>query len=430
MSTKETNLIDLYSLKFKAVLSALRQEPLALWFLCLFFFFEYVRPQSLYPAIDVLPWAQLCLLVTMITAIMDKSVVWVSHPMNKLFVLLGLVMIISGFSSYYPGTSWDSMNIMVGWIIAYFLMITIVNSETRLILFILAYLLFNLKMAQHGGIGWAQRGFSFASYGLIGSPGWFRNSGEYAIQMLIYGSLAIAFVVSLKSYWGAIKKWVLFSAAILGYLAVMGASSRGSQLALAAIAIWFVLRYRNGVKGLIVLLVSFFLLLSLLPEEQLERFESMGEDNTSVQRLVYWEIGIEAAKEHPVLGIGYRNWMPYMSTLYPGGVGPLEKIEVSHSIYVEPAAELGFTGLALFLGMIVYAFITNSRTRKLTSNGKSPLLYHLSYGLDAGLIGFLVAGAFVTVFYYPFFWIQIAMIVTVHSVAKKVRDSSPLDDHT
>lgn len=389
----------------------------------LILFFEYVRPQSLYPAIDVLPWAQLCLLFTIITAIMNKSVVWVSHPMNKLFVLFGLVVVASGVSSYYPSVSWDSMNIMLGWAIVYFLMITIVNSEQRLILLILAYLLFNLKMAQHGGIGWAQRGFSFASYGLIGSPGWFRNSGEYAIQMLIYASLATAFVVSLKSYWGAVKKWILFIAASFGFLAVMGASSRGSQLALAAIAIWFVLRYRNGVKGLAMLLVSFFLLFSLLPEEQMERFKVMGEDSDSVQRLAYWEIGVEAAKEHPVLGIGYRNWMPYMSTLYPEGVGPYEKIQVSHSIYVEAAAELGFIGFLLFLIMIGYAFFTNSCTRKLTANRENPLLYNLSYGLDAGLIGFLVAGAFVTVLYYPFFWIQISMIVALNLVAKKEKSA-------
>ena len=129
---------------------------------------------------------------------------------------------------------------------------------------------------------------------------------------------------------------------------------------------------------------------------------------------------LETAKEHHVLGIGYKNWMPYMLTLYPEGVGPLNKIEVSHSIYVESVAEMGLTGFLLFLAMIFYAFWVNLRTRKLTSNGKNPLLYNLSYGLDAGLIGFLVAGAFVTVLYYPFFWMQIAMIVTVNCVAKKV----------
>ncbi len=423
-SSKKTDLVDLYSLKIKAIWSSSRQESVALWCLCLFFFFEYVRPQSLYPVIDILPWAQVCLILTFLAAFFNKSIGWVSHPLNKLFVLFGLVVFISGVNSYYPMYSWEYKSIILGWFVIYFLTITIVNSEKCLILFMLAYLLFSLKMAQHGALGWAQRGFSFESYGLIGAPGWFRNSGEYAIQMLIYGSLAISFVVSLGSYWGRVKKGVLFTSAAMGYFAVMGASSRGSQLALAAIIVWLTLKHKSGFKALIILLISFSLLWALLPDEQWKRFESMGDDNTSVQRLLYWGLGFEAAKDHPAFGIGYKNWMPYMTSLYPEGIGPLGKVEVSHSIYVEAAAELGFTGFFIFLMMVFCAFVANSRTRKLTSNGRNPLLYNLSYGLDAGLIGFLVAGAFVTVLFYPFFWVQIAMIVSLHSVAKRVYSGS------
>ena len=51
-----------------------------------------------------------------------------------------------------------------------------------------------------------------------------------------------------------------------------------------------------------------------------------------------------------------------------------------------------------------------------------PVLYALSYGLDAGLIGYLVAGSFVTDLYYPYFWIQILMIVALNNVTKKQFD--------
>ncbi|MDX2441152.1 MAG: hypothetical protein QNK40_11460, partial [Desulfobacterales bacterium] len=36
---------------------------------------------------------------------------------------------------------------------------------------------------------------------------------------------------------------------------------------------------------------------------------------------------------------------------------------------------------------------------------------------DMGLVGYLAAGFFVTVLYYPFFWVQIAMIVALHNVS-------------
>ena len=62
------------------------------------------------------------------------------------------------------------------------------------------------------------------------------------------------------------------------------------------------------------------------------------------------------------------------------------------------------------------------------------LFFNLSLGLDAGLIGYLVAGTFVSVFYYPFFWIQIAMIVMLNSVTKNkldawVKNNNSLERH-
>ncbi|VAW80325.1 hypothetical protein MNBD_GAMMA12-2379, partial [hydrothermal vent metagenome] len=162
-----------------------------------------------------------------------------------------------------------------------------------------------------------------------------------------------------------------------------------------------------------------------LPEEQLDRFNEMGEDNSSLQRFAYWVAGVEAIKEHPLLGIGYHNWMPYMTYMYPDGLGPGKTIQVSHNIYIETTSELGVTGLLMFLLLIIYAFINNARTRKMATELKNKLFFNLSYGLDAGLIGYLVAGTFVTVTYYPFFWIQIAMIVMLNSVTKKQWMSLP-----
>ena len=88
---------------------------------------------------------------------------------------------------------------MLTWVLVYFLTISIVNTEKRMIIFLLFYFLFNFKMSQHGTISWASRGFSFAGWGLVGSPGWFRNSGEFAIQMIIFGSLAIASSIHSKN---------------------------------------------------------------------------------------------------------------------------------------------------------------------------------------------------------------------------------------
>ena len=410
---------DMYALKIGALWKGARQEHISFWMLCMYMLFEYMRPQVMFPQLNILPWGMLSLLLTIITIFLNKSVKWVENPINKLLIAFMLVLVISSIFSFNIDASLYRKEIMITWFLVYFLIINIINTEKLLIMFIAFYLLLSLKMAQFGTIMWIQRGFSFTARGLNGAPGWFENSGEYAIQMLIYGSLAIAFVVSLSSRWSIYKKVILYSAALMGYMSVMGASSRGSQIALAVIFIWFVMKQKNGFKGLIVLALVSSVLYHFLPEEQKERFSNTGSDNSSLQRLAYIEIGLESIKEHPILGIGYNNWMPYMLNKHPRGVGPYEAIQAPHNIYIQCTTELGFVGFIIFLLLIYHAFKNNVRTRKMALEMDNRLFFNLSYGLDAGLIGFLIAGTFVTVLYYPFFWIQITMIVALNTVTTK-----------
>jgi len=421
---KAVELTDMYALKIGVLWAALKEEHLSLWMLCFYFFFEYVRPQNLYPALDIIPWAQLFLLATIVAAFFDRSVRWTSNIENKFFILFVAVAVLSGIFAFMPERSLKFWDVLGGWIIVYFLVINIVNTEKRLLLFLLAYSLFNFNMAQHGTVTWVMRGFSFAGFGLIGSPGYFRNSGEYAIQMLIFGSLAISIVVSLKSYWGRYKKWIFYLCAATGYMAVMGASSRGSQIALAAIGMWFLLKQEGGFKGLMFLLVVVIVLYYILPDKQMVRFQEMGEDEESVQRLTYWTHGLkEVIPNNPVLGVGYLNWLPYLNFTVPEGMGPMQRNQDPHNIFIQAAAELGLVGFFVFLFLILFAFINNSQTRALARKFDNKLYFNLSYGLDAGLIGYLVAGNFVSVLYYPFFWVQISMIVMLNNVTKSMCDS-------
>lgn len=415
----EISIEQLYQLNPGDLWRALKAEHISLWMLCFYFFFEYVRLQTQYRSLEILPWAQIFLILTVLMAFMDKSVVWVKNTMNVYMVVLTIIIVLSGVFAFYPKASLEGWKVFGGWFLIYFSMVNIVNTEKRLLLFFLAYCLFNLKMAQHGAIAWTARGFSFTGYGLVGAPGWFRNSGEFAIQMLIYGPLALSIVIALKDYWGKYKKILLFACAIAGFMSVMGASSRGAQIALLAIGCWWLIQMRLGLKALLLASLVGVIAFMLLPEAQLNRFSEMGEDNNSLQRLAYWKYAIdEVIPRFPVLGVGYFNWIPYVSFMVPDGMGPYQTVEVSHNIFIEAASELGLVGLVCYVSMIIYAFIMNRRTRKMANELDNKLHYMMAYGLDAGMVGYLVAGQFVTVFYYPFSWIQFAMIATLYSVTR------------
>jgi len=61
--------------------------------ICCYLFFEYTRPQSIFPAIDFLPWAQLFLLGAMAGAVVDRSVKWVSSPINFIIIIFAVVFL-------------------------------------------------------------------------------------------------------------------------------------------------------------------------------------------------------------------------------------------------------------------------------------------------------------------------------------------------
>jgi O-antigen ligase len=94
---------------------------------------------------------------------------------------------------------------------------------------------------------------------------------------------------------------------------------------------------------------------------------------------------------------------------------------LSHNIFIEAASELGLTGFAAFLALIGCTVALNYRTRRIVRKypRKGYFLSEMANGLDGALIGFLVSGFFVTVLYYPFFWINFAMTVALNNAAMR-----------
>src|SRR5690606_24743667 len=118
------------------------------------------------------------------------------------------------------------------WMIIYFLIINIVNTRKRFFIFIFIFFLASFKLSFSLARVWAFRGFSFTSWGLMGPPGFFQNSGELAIQMAVFWPLALATAISLKPYVVTWKRWALFAMPITAGMVILGSSSRGGQLAL------------------------------------------------------------------------------------------------------------------------------------------------------------------------------------------------------
>ncbi len=418
------NIQDFYAVKVGVLWKAFKAERPVFWWLCVYFFLEYIRPASLYPVIDFLPWTQLSLLFALIAAVTDKEIKWVKSKVSILFVLFYLFVILSSVFAFQPSLSWEKIDVVVNWVIVYFLFICVVNTEKRFFIFFLGFLIINFKMSQHGFFTFASRGFSYTNWGVIGAPGWFHDSGDFGISMLVFSAAAISFTLALRKYWGRYKKIFFYFMIMTGLVTIIATSSRGAQLGMVAMGIWVLLKSRLGIKAVLGIVIISSLLYVLLPERMFDEYKSAGDDGTSQDRLAHWDFGIDVAIDNPLLGIGYENWLVYCNFMNPSGLGYKDTCRLPHNTYVSAGAEIGLIGLLLYMLIIFFIFRTNLRTRVNAKKIKNDYILYIAHGLDAGLVGYAVATIFFTNLFYPVFWFQLAMTVALYNISSD-RNTAP-----
>ena len=407
----------LYAIQIRKIISTIREEGWAFIFICAYLFFEYVRPQSIYPVIDVIPWVPTVLLLSFGALFFSGELKSQPNRLNKLIVCYALVVLLSSAFSQYPAVSFSKWRAFFDWFLIYFFIVLIVNNEKRFFIFLLSFLIYSFKMSQHGFLSWLKRGFAFTDWGVTGAPGWFHNSGEAGIQMCIYVPLAIAFIFAVYRYLSKPKLFFFLLMPFTGIGTAIASSSRGALvgLALAGIRPLFT-RPRVFFISAVALSAVAAITISSIPDEFKQRFEQAGTDKTSLHRIERWRGVVDSMQEYPVLGVGFEAWSEYYPRHYQV---EFEGTPLVHNVFLQCSTELGYVGLSIFILMILACFANTGKVRKLSREKDDQFLAIMSYGFDAALLGFLGSGFFVTVLYYPYFWIHCALTTCLYTAAQK-----------
>jgi len=126
----------LYSLNIKCIMQVIREEGWAFKLICLYLFFEYVRPQSIYSVIDVIPWVFIILFLTAVVLLLSGELKAQPNILNKLMVCYALIVTLSiAVTSQYPAISFLNWRVFFNWFFIYFLIVLIVNNEKRFFIF-------------------------------------------------------------------------------------------------------------------------------------------------------------------------------------------------------------------------------------------------------------------------------------------------------
>lgn len=389
-----------------------RQSP-AFWALQFYVFLEYYRPQQIYEQLSFFPWSIVTLVIACGLFLSEGRQRGRLLPTDWMLAAFTIVVLASSVAAVDSSLAFKNLDRYILWVPLYVLVSRLATTEERVLLLIAGWLLWNAKMTLSGAVSWLMCGLCYRGWGIVGTPGPFNESSDFAIEMVIVFSIGSWLTYGLWPRLSWIRRALLAAIPAAALLCVMGANTRGSLLGLAVALLTMVVSSERRWKMLGVGVVAALAVAVLLPEQSLSRFDTAGQDDTSLQRLTYWRRGVELANENPVLGIGYGNWLPVYKDRYS------ERGHLQHNILVQALSETGYTGLFTFLSLVLAAFIVNARTRKVlrAQQERARLLRALTRGYDAALMGFLTAGMFLTVLFYPFFWVTLSFIAATHLAA-------------
>jgi O-antigen ligase len=414
----------LYTLNPKVLWAQFRKEHFAFWMMCAYMTLQYLDPLRIYQGLAWLPLDKVVLILALMTFPMDPRRRRVQDSANVLITLFLLVILLSCAVAIYPSISWGRWFDFVEWYIIYFLIINIVTTSERYFIFLAIFLVANFKMSFFGARTWAMRGFGFASWGLMGPPGYFQNSSDFSGEMLMFAPIAFELALYVRPYVRRLTYWFLMLGAVTGAMSVLGASSRGSQLALVFQGGWIAIQRKLKLKIVLALAIVAVLGYALLPAAEKARFSSVGTDKTSIQRLDYWREGVKMIERHPFLGVGYFNFAPVYAS-HAGnklwhGTTHGTVAQLPHNIFIQVGTDTGLTGLTIFLALIGCNLKRTKDIRRACKENPGAPGYApaVARGLMLTTWGFVIAGQFNTVSYYPFLWINLALTVSLASIVK------------
>ena len=261
-------------------------------------------------------------------------------------------------------------------------------------------------------LAWVLAG-SLCFYGVKGGLFTLATGGTYRVWgpegSYIEGNneiaLALVMIIPILQFLrlNADSKWVkrgLLASMLLCAVAAMGSQSRGALLAIAAMGT--VLWWRSDKKavGFVSLLVVAVALLSFFPEtwwNRMETIQTYDQDDSAMQRINAWHMAFNIAKGN-LFGAGFMVSKPDVCALY----SPIPTdCRAAHSIYFMVLGEHGFIGLALFLLLWLFVWLSAGRLR--IQGRKMPetmWLSHLGAMCQVSLAGYAVGGAFLSLSYY------------------------------
>jgi putative inorganic carbon (hco3(-)) transporter len=263
------------------------------------------------------------------------------------------------------------------------------------------------------------------NYRVWGPPGSFiEDNNEFALSLVMTIPLLRFLQMQLKNFWG---RWAMTGTMVLCAAAALGSYSRGSFIAIGAMAAFLWWRGKNKLGMALVLVVAAIPLLIFMPDAWVERMSSIGnyeEDRSSLGRISAWWNAWNIALRYPT-GVGFNPARPELFAQfspYP------DYVHAAHSIYFQVMGNHGFIGLFIFLALWIATWQSAAwlRARK-NLRPETKWCADLAAMCQVSLVGYAVGGTFLSLSYFDLpYNIMVLVVITRIWVEKKSWETEPV----
>ncbi len=386
------------------------------WWLLLALFFEYARPASYLKPLGLIPLNSMIPLALLVVSMFATGL----RPWNRIFadkyakwpfIFLGFIMISALWATVFTYTN-TIFQRSLGYVFLLIMIARICTTRQRVrgVFFILIVAhLFLLAMNPDVVLDPKQRHY-------ITGASFLGDGNDYSMSVCILLGFAVEMAFAQTAKWKKILYWSLMG---LLMLAIVGTQSRGATLGMAAVFGYMWWRSPRKAIGVIVIVLGALSVLLYAPDVYFERMSTLSapsQDSSAEGRLHAWRAGTKMALNN-VLGVGAGNF-PNNFPKYRSVDAPARWM-TAHSMYFLVLGELGFLGLLLLLKLVFGNFRSNVRLRKrlLQQDAKRFAADVRSLDLfNAGVVGLAVAGAFLSVTYYPHIFVLAGLGIALRRV--------------
>jgi len=376
--------------------------------------FEYARPSSFVPQLHAVPLNSILPLALLVACVVASGLRSVKDIFSDgIAWWLVVYMIIISLGTLHADVTFRAFNtfkMCLGYAFLAFVIARICTTRERILgVFgaLIASHLFLLAMTPAVVLNPSQRNY-------IRGATFLGDGNDFALSLCILIPFSIAIVRTRRT-----KLWRIVWTAIslLLVLAIVGTSSRGATLGLLAVTGFLLLFSRRRAPAIVAALIAGAVVVAYAPPTYFTRVQTVTnyeEDSSATSRISAWKSGARMGFHNPILGVGAGNF-PNNFPKYRGPEAP-SRWMTAHSMYFLALGELGFPGvltlLILVIGNVIISLRLHRRIfpRKMDEGSESPdsiVLLHVA----AGGLGFAVAGAFLSVAYYPHIFVVGALAI-------------------